>query len=285
MASSSAPALVLALLACAPRAPVPPAAGLPTPATPDINLVRADLPVRIQLPSGSRPDLPLSPDQPCSPFEAGRLDDGVQVRRSRLPTRVPSVPRRAPPSGWQLHVDGAALPYGAARVSDSWFLMPNWLLVRTAQGQPAPDTCLLTMPGPVAAENARNLSSSGMDATQLALAPVDFEGQTAVGVFLPAPATATWDLTVPPNAHLALDLRLLPPVIFGGRPGDGADLVVELDAGQGFQPAGSVPVLDVWDSHTVDLSAWAGQQVSLRFRTDPRSTPTRTTSSLPNHDC
>ncbi len=94
------------------------------------------------------------------------------------------------------------------------------------------------------------------------------------GLLLPAPGTAAWSVRVPEAAELSFVSGLVEPEVRDGPPSDGATLVVEIDA------AGRTIELERYDLETrdftprrLDLSRYAGQEATLRLRTEPGASP------------
>ena len=94
------------------------------------------------------------------------------------------------------------------------------------------------------------------------------------GLLLPAPGTASWDLTVPAAGELQFSSGLVEPEIRTGAGSDGAKVVVEVEV-QG-QPAEQVFTTDLsirnFEPHRVDLSKWVGKPVRLRIKSEPGAT-------------
>ncbi len=100
------------------------------------------------------------------------------------------------------------------------------------------------------------------------------QGDTSrYGVLLPAPARASWRVTVPAGGHLSVEAGMLQPEVADLEPSDGARLLVSLEAAKGGGPAQQVLAVMVepgqFELTRVDLSAWGGQEVELSFVSEP----------------
>ena len=93
--------------------------------------------------------------------------------------------------------------------------------------------------------------------------------ETRIGLILPAPAVAAWDLPIPPDA----ELRFAPAVIQrspsdGEASPEGFTLHVEVETEDGISTLYSQPIRTThFEAVRIDLSRWGGQHVRLRMRT------------------
>jgi arylsulfatase len=90
-------------------------------------------------------------------------------------------------------------------------------------------------------------------------------------LLLPAPGVASWEVTVPPAAELHFSPGLVLPEVRDGPESDGVTLSWAVDHG-GTTTTVWKRNLDPGEFRVerVDLSTWAGQQIRLVLRSDPR---------------
>ncbi|MEC8425085.1 MAG: hypothetical protein VX000_14975, partial [Myxococcota bacterium] len=157
---------------------------------------------------------------------------------------------------------------------DSWSFSSRALRIRRAasEGPPGPGSYTVRYTRAVEREAAMNLSMSGASPKDFSFRSVQLDDTTRSGVLLPAPASATWTVSVPEGAVLDFDCILLPPEAADpAARSDGAGLTVTLVAdGARTEVLSVAPRLAAFDRHRVDLSRWAGQAVSLELATQPR---------------
>lgn len=290
--------LLLATLALAagctcddPGAPSVPAAPAPTPegpapeATAALSLARhADQVVEITLPPSTRGDLGPVPDafSPIGAFQKRHTRDGVDVWAIPLPVHANLFPARQAgarsfgnfePPGLTVSLRGERLAFRRhAHGKGTYGYDKGGLLVGLKAGSPPPtaDDVVLTWPKAQAAEAALHLETSGLEPEGFALRTMVLGDAAHTGVFLPAPGAVTWGLTVPEDGRLGFRATLLPPAIAAARPSDGATLVVDVRREDGTALTETVGLtLDTWTSSRVDLSAFAGEHVTLTLRSDP----------------
>jgi len=94
------------------------------------------------------------------------------------------------------------------------------------------------------------------------------------GLLLPAPGTAAWTLEVPKAGELTFASGLVEPEIREGIGSDGATLVVEVEhEGKTKQHGRFGLAIRELESRRIDLSDYAGEPITLRFRTEPGGNP------------
>lgn len=160
---------------------------------------------------------------------------------------------------------------------DTWSFSSRALRVRraAAEGPPGPESYTVRYTRAVEREASMNLVQSESTPEDFAFRSLQLDDTTRHGVLLPAPARATWSLTVPDGAVLDLDCILLPPEAADpAARSDGAALTVSVRSAAGRTELLSVsPRLGGYDRHRVDLAAWAGQEIELELATSPREEP------------
>jgi arylsulfatase A-like enzyme len=93
------------------------------------------------------------------------------------------------------------------------------------------------------------------------------------GLLLPAPASISWDLEVPPAAELSFAPGLVLPELSSGPGSDGAELVVTVttDGETDIVFQERLPTRD-FPTRRVDLSRWTGRTIHLAMETRPGPT-------------
>lgn len=234
-----------------------------------------DLPfAELSIPADSRGGLAPPADVTVqSEWKLTRGTSGSRTYVTDLPVRPRAMFFSNPPSGMALFdPEGKRITYGKGQ-QGAWKFDAEALQLTLPKGadKPTPGQYKLRYPFATAREAALNHAFSGIEA------PEDFvrtrvqAGPTShAGLLLPAPATAAWDVTVPPAGELSFRPGLVEPETTDGAPSDGATFVVEVEIAGRVEP--------VWSQHLtqpsfepvrLDLSRWAGEAVRLRFRTEP----------------
>lgn len=143
---------------------------------------------------------------------------------------------------------------------------------------PAPDPARFTVrfPTATAAEDALNFGTSGLASEDFAVRTQTVGEHSHAGLYLPAPASATFSVTVPASdPRVGFRAQVLPPAIAAAETSDGATVVVEVLAdGQVHELARQALAVERWDLVRADLSAFAGRDVDVRFRTETGATNT-----------
>ena len=220
------------------------------------------------------------------PWKLVATVDGVRTWEAPLPVRPRTLFFHKPVDDLAVfRMDGEA---GAEKLGhegdvDGWGDTATWsfsaraLRVRRAAsaGPPGADSYTVRYTRAVEREASLNLALSELQPAEFAFRSLQLDDTTRHGVLLPAPARATWTLTVPEGGVLDLDCILLPPEASDpAERSDGAGLTVAVVAdGQRTELLSASPRLGGVDRHRVDLGAWGGQTIALELATDPRGTP------------
>lgn len=242
------------------------------PAEPDAVTLSlgSDVPfATLDLPPHARPHLPAPPERiPLVGWS--RKNAGFQAP---LPVRTRNFYFIRPPAGMRVQqADGTEVvaQYFRTKEAVSWSYDATTLDVRGPLPAPDDDDLFLVWPTATTREAGLNLATSGLEPAAFSVRTVQAGPVSRTGLLLPAPAVATFDLTVPPRAMLRFSPALVVPEVADAPPSDGAEVVVSLTV------AGSAT--EVWrgrvDGPTfrpvrVDLAAYAGQQATLRIETLP----------------
>lgn len=112
---------------------------------------------------------------------------------------------------------------------------------------------------------------SGLPAEQFVRFGYTRDQRTWNGLLLPAPASATWRVTVPEAGVFRASLSLIEPPLMASR-SDGATVALVVAADGAESVAGAVEISDPAApgvAFDVDLAKWAGREVALRLETRP----------------
>ncbi len=236
----------------------------------------ADLPfAELTVPDHSRAHTPVAPDQ----IPLTRWHQRGDVWVAPLPVRMRTFYFTKPLAGMRvIQADGSELPHSFLTSNDkpSWTYDEKTIQLHGISETPTDASFTFEYPSATARERALNYASSGAKAYK------DFVRSTAqggdatsgydsrTGLLLPAPATASWDLTIPPAAELRFTPELERPEVLDAPTSDGASIVVTLEiAGEKHDLWTGQVSADQGDMVRVDLDAWAGQQGRLTIHTDP----------------
>lgn len=211
------------------------------------------------------PDLEATP----AAFTVHVQPTGQDRLTGPLPFPVSADDARFAPPGMEVFAGDRSLPWSMRpRGSEpAWTLHGDELLVHWPEPEP-PDALTVRHPELQARLERLVPALSGLPPADFVRYEYKVGDLTRVGLLLPAPSTATWELTLPPAASLSTTALLVPPPVDGAS--DGATVHVELDSGDGWQP---VDALTLRPGHErpwrVSLAEHAGEDVRLRVRTEP----------------
>ena len=203
-------------------------------------------------------------------------DHGLHTYAVDFPVPLTHQEKKFKPLGMNVRVDGHNLPFsrsgGKALKHGHWRIQGDRLLVHHGEAAeslpvvvdyPAVADRLLERQPP--ADPARHAEHAHMSLT--------FGGITRDGLMLPSGSSASWDVTVPQDAPRWVSVVALEPSRLPGRASDGAS--IKLIAEPKDQPSevlgerslkADVASFEPWQ---VDLSAYAGQTVTLKVETGP----------------
>lgn len=202
------------------------------------------------------------------PFRLIGALNGVRSYEAKLPVRTRALFFDKPPTTMQLRQKGRMLTYGndvhARSRPGSWEFTADSVVVRVKTDAKAPAPNEVTIEWPDAEEREISLypGTSGKTGAEFALRSAQVDEETRDGALLPSPSSIGWDVPVPEGALLSFEAGLVPPEIYDGRASDGADLRLLVDGAEiakwRIAPRG-------FDRHVVDLSAYGGRTVRIRF--------------------
>ena len=251
------------------------------------SFVRHGADGRYELPDTNRPDGAAAPEA-IARVGAFRKESGgfegqqvwaipLPIHDNLLPTRTEGTHffgTECPPG---LEVVGPEGPlkfrrFGRAKPDKYVFGFDReWLYIgRDAQlGAPDPATLTMRFPTATAAEDALNFGTSGRATEDFVVRTQTVGEHSHAGLYLPAPASASWSLQVPERGTVGFRAQVLPPAIAHPQASDGAEVVVEVVAGGQVTEVARQPLsVATWAQVRADVSAFAGQQVQVRFRTE-----------------
>lgn len=275
---------LLSLLACGPSAlDVPATTARPAPrSTGAVALVGAR--PALVLPPSVRPGGAPAPE--VLPLVGSFVHEDDRKKASVWTVALPVAPDLLPTATRGTHSFGSVAPPGfvvegpegevpfeqRGRKPGTWGFDKESLYVGVPLGADAPDPAAFTVrfPRATAAEASMNLDTSGMSPEAFVDRTFTVGGASHAGWFLPAPASATVTLTVPPRGTLAFSPGLLPPAIRTGERSDGAEVVVRVAVDGATEELARTRVTGpTFDGVRVDLARYAGREVALTIATEP----------------
>ncbi len=231
----------------------------------------------ISLPESSRGEIP-SKIPITGPWRVVYSTRGVRTWEAPLPVRTRTLFFHRAPGDMAVFASGRKLQHASGmHRSDqpgTWSFTSHALQVRRpiAAGPPAPGEYALRYKEAVVREASLNADRSNLSAHDFVVRSLQLDDTTRHGLFLPAPASISFSVTVPPAGVLDLTPMLLPP--------EAAD-PVQTSSGARLLVRVAEQVVDSFALTTgdhprerVDLSDWSGQTVQLELLTDPLGDPT-----------
>ncbi len=276
--------LALFVAACDPPAIVPPAPP-PSEHFADPGLARTGASAVLQLDRiVGRFELPPSTlpagFQPIDRFaialepEPAREKNGVPVWRGPSPfvAEVEEEARVAAPPGMALYVGEEEIPYSPTFASRSWKINEKHVLV-TWPGD-APPAVGMTYTEARDLLLRRDFATAELTPDEFVQHPVTIDAETRAGLLLPAPATARWDVRLPPGGATFESFVTLAPLPIGSIGSDGATVTLTIVAGNERTTVGSVTVApgETFTRWRADLGSWANRAVTLEIATSPGAT-------------
>lgn len=271
---------LLASVADAPRVPERPAQ---IDTTPSLHLAEQVPFTSLTIPQDSRDGLPLSDVvQIEGPWEPrGQNHRGGWLWAVPNPFRPRGMFFNRPQEGMMLVQKGMRrVPYrmlgGGGGVS--WRHDENELLFNTRLEEQPPPT---EFHYPKAVKRERRLHyrealAAGWvkdEASFVRGATVQDGWVSRQGLLLPAPAQATWNFTVPEAGQLTMSPGLVRPEFADLAPSDGCEIVVRIGEGEASEQIYARTFTPgEFTQERVDLSKWAGKEVTLAMETRPGAT-------------
>ncbi len=236
----------------------------------------------LEIPADSRGGVVPPTDIPVpGPWQyAGVTRAGMHRWEAPLPIRPRGLffHRAEPGIALKRTSDGRALAYdrfGKAE-TPTWSHDREHIVVYTPNkaDEPAADSYALSYPKADARERSLNLAWSGKDDAEAFTRTTINEGwDHRSGLLLPAPGKAAWTVAVPKAAELHMVVGLARPEVIDGAPSDGAELTLVVEAAGTSTEIARRPLTTTFAPLRADMSAWAGQTVTLRATTSPGASP------------
>jgi hypothetical protein len=241
----------------------------------DAVALDASLPfAELALPADSREGQPVPDAIPLSDWRLSRNAGGRTTWEARLPIRLRSFFFSTPPPGFALvDANGAEIVHRSDAEPGATSYVFDAATIRVTGPTSAAPPAGLALRYPLASDRERrmNRSSSGVASDADFVHTSIQDGPAArAGLLLPAPARASWDLSVPVAAELRFELGISQPEVSDGPPSDGATLVVrvgEVEVGRFSARPGA------FEAHRVNLSAFAGTTQRVTFVVEPGASP------------
>jgi arylsulfatase A-like enzyme len=263
----------------------------PTPRTPPVARTLTAVPLArrapdaITLPPRSR-GLVEERFTPHGAAQRGETKGGATVWRLPLPAHSNLFPARQAGArsfgNWA--PAGLTVTLGQRQLRFKRFAAGAWtygydrrhLLLGLPVDHPGPtaEDVGLTWPKARKAEDSLHFATAGLSDVDFVNRTITIGEESHTGTLLPAPASASWSLTVPTDAVLTARARILDPAIAAPTESDGATLVVRIAVGETKEVAARLPVAGRWSTVRVDLSRWAGEAATLTLATETGDDPT-----------
>ena len=192
---------------------------------------------------------------------AWRHDSPVKLGRKRY---------AAAPEGLSLEHEGNALSFGkrgASSKAPRWSISEDgvWVYSKKSPSTWAQKPVLVSQ-REEALQKRLNHHSSGLSAQEHVLYELTLGAVTRSGLLLSAPGSMSLETTLPNAAMLSLHSAIVPRTVRGSQKSDGAAFIVEVN-GQEIARA-DVANDTSFEKHSVDLSEFGGQTVTLTLRSE-----------------
>jgi len=206
---------------------------------------------------------------------AGATGKGMHKWSTAIPIRPRGLFFHSPQAGMELvDADGRVLEYDRFGRSDQpfWSYNKTKIIVYFPQKGSAPKAgdFRFTYPKANEREARLNFATSGLeDPEDFVRAQVHNDWETRSGLLLPAPASVSWNVTVPKDARFQFVPGLVEPEVLDGPPSDGVTLVIDVDGTEVHKQALKIRE---YKAQAVDLSQYSDQDVTLTVRMEPGET-------------
>lgn len=262
-------ALLLLLNGCATSQP--PAGGM----TRENLALSVNIPLsEISLPSNNRPN-GMAPVQEMTLQGWEQDEDGGFF--APLPVLIHHHYFEHPPLTMKVvDSDGMVIPHRKSAIHGDvfWTFNKQHLTIHGLIHPPGDNQLHFVYPQAREREARLNHAFSGIkDLADFSRITIQSGAECRSGLLIPAPGGLGWNIHLPMDARLEFSPGLLPPEIIDGPASDGVMLTVEIEAEQKSTEIWKKKVV-VGAIHDVeiDLSEWAGRDVTLRFRSQPGPT-------------
>jgi arylsulfatase A-like enzyme len=193
--------------------------------------------------------------------------------QSPFPETLEEEARMAAPPGMKLFANGEELRYSNGVGGKSWRINGKRLLV----GWPGLEAPSVEVSYPAARLllEQRAFDAAEDDAFTWSQAEVTLDGRTRIGMTIPAPGRAEWDVTLPAGAKFETWLAIA-PLPLAMLASDGAEAVLTVVEGGDRTEVARRRVSGRGDDFVpleASLERWAGRSVTLELASDPGGTP------------
>jgi len=176
-----------------------------------------------------------------------RAPEGVSLSRGDRELSFTNLPSRTSRPGWD--ISQGSIYYTTADEPSEWEQAPT-----------------LHFQDEVLLQDRLNFNSSNLTEEEFISYDLSIGGITQPGMLLPAPSTASWNVTPPTNGVFSTSLRIASRAVSFGPQSDGVRFVVEANGVELFSENVSIDqVVDV----EVDLSDFAGQESNITLKSLP----------------
>ncbi len=205
------------------------------------------------------------------PFRLVGAAQGVRSYEAPLPVRSRALFFNAPPEGMNVKRGSTSFRFGGdpddAILAGTWQFSADSITVRVKPDAPPPRAGEFVVTYPEAREREHALWRSRAEVASdeaFVIRSAQVADVTRHGLYLPAPSVAGWDVTLPADATLSMELGMLPPEIDDGTASDGADVEVRVD---GEVVATVRAAASGFADVRVPLAKWGGKKVRLALAT------------------
>jgi arylsulfatase A-like enzyme len=198
----------------------------------------------------------------------------MKAIRGTLPFQLSKEDQRFRPSGLEIFIDGKEVEYSRATVGrateSTWRINGDWLIM-SHETIPERGAVTVRYPGVKDMVERHDVELSEREPADFIRYRLTHQGETRDGLMIPAPGSATWEVTLPKgatfNTWLAMEQS---PLAFPKT--NGAVAKVSLTVGDETHEVCEhklLPKAAEFTRFTCDLSAWEGEKGQLKLTTDP----------------
>jgi hypothetical protein len=211
---------------------------------------------------------------------------GVRTWEAPIPVRPRTLFFHRPPSGMKLewkkpdgktkrikHVDGLA---GTSR-PNTWAFSADAIQVRrpVSSGVPGEGEYRVRYARAKTREQSLNRNMTDVSLADFVFRSVQVGDTNRHGLHLPAPSEIQFLVDVPSGGQLRFEAGILPPEsAMAGAASDGATLSIQVHQSDTSTTLNTIAVTESFETHRVDLSAYAGQTITLGLNSSPGATST-----------
>jgi len=202
------------------------------------------------------------------------------VLRAPLPFPVSIDEQTFKPEGMEVRIDGKLVPFSrtpAPKAKRSTWRITNKYFILTHPTLPAPGAVTVRYHGVLEALDRHDPAKAGLSPEEFVRYDMTIKGTTRHGLLLPAPTIAEWDVKMPTGGATFEGWLALEPGPVDRPKSDGAGVTLSIVGKDGAAVAVErqelLPTEHDYVQWRVDLSKWAGQDVTVRLASDTLDTP------------